>query len=87
MLESILCEVTGYDADVLEPLIGLGVQIGREGRGRSRVGTLFTLEAQTRKQRIAALDIIETLKSCAVIAGYKKAEKHDSSRIIEETRQ
>jgi hypothetical protein len=34
--------------------------------------------AQTRKPCIAALDIIETLKPCAVIAGRKKAEKDDS---------
>jgi glyoxylase-like metal-dependent hydrolase (beta-lactamase superfamily II) len=43
--------------------------------------------AQTREQWIAALDKIETLKPCAVIAGHKKAEKDDSPRIIEETRQ
>jgi diadenylate cyclase len=40
MFESILCEVTEYDPDVLEPMIGLAVEIAREGR---RVGTLFTL--------------------------------------------
>ncbi|MGA7928139.1 MAG: hypothetical protein WCA20_19390 [Candidatus Sulfotelmatobacter sp.] len=33
------------------------------------------------------LDIIETLKPCAVIAGHKKAEKDDSPGIIQETRQ
>jgi glyoxylase-like metal-dependent hydrolase (beta-lactamase superfamily II) len=43
--------------------------------------------AQTREQWIAALDKIETLKPCAVIAGHKKAEKDDSPRIIGETRQ
>jgi len=43
--------------------------------------------AQTRKEWIAALDKIETLKARAVIAGHKKAEKDDSPRIIEETRQ
>jgi glyoxylase-like metal-dependent hydrolase (beta-lactamase superfamily II) len=42
---------------------------------------------QTRKEWIAALDKIETLKPRAVIAGHKKAEKADSPRIIEETRQ
>jgi hypothetical protein len=31
--------------------------------------------AQTRMQWIAALDRIEALKLCAVIAGHKKAEK------------
>src|SRR5713226_5693044 len=43
MFESILCEVTEYDPDVLDPLIGLAVEIAREGREGRRVGTLFTL--------------------------------------------
>src|SRR5271167_2058991 len=43
MFESILCEVSEYEADVLEPLIGLAVEIAREGREGRRVGTLFTL--------------------------------------------
>jgi diadenylate cyclase len=43
MFESILCEVTEYDPDVVEPLIGLAVEIAREGREGRRVGTLFTL--------------------------------------------
>ena len=30
MFESILCEVTEYDPDVLEPMIGLAVEIARE---------------------------------------------------------
>jgi diadenylate cyclase len=43
MFESILCEVTEYDPNVLEPLIELAVEIAREGREGRRVGTLFTL--------------------------------------------
>src|SRR5579862_2215135 len=43
MLESILCQVTEYDPDVLESLIGLAVEIAREGREGRRVGTLFTV--------------------------------------------
>src|SRR5436853_2374799 len=43
MFESIFCEITEYDPDVLEPLIGLAVEIAREGREGKRVGTLFTL--------------------------------------------
>ena len=43
--------------------------------------------AQTRREWIAALDTIETLKPRAVIAGHKKADRDDSPRIIEETRQ
>jgi DNA integrity scanning protein DisA with diadenylate cyclase activity len=43
MFESILCQVTEYDPDILESLIELAVQIAREGREGRRVGTLFTL--------------------------------------------
>ncbi len=41
--------------------------------------------ARTRKEWIAALEKIETLKPRAVIAGHKKSEKDDSPGIIEET--
>src|SRR6267154_6541118 len=43
MNESLLCEVTEYDPEILEPLIGLAVEIAREGREGRHVGTLFTL--------------------------------------------
>jgi diadenylate cyclase len=43
MFESILCQVTEYDPEVVEALIGLAVEIAREGREGRRVGTLFTL--------------------------------------------
>jgi glyoxylase-like metal-dependent hydrolase (beta-lactamase superfamily II) len=42
---------------------------------------------ETRREWIAALDTIESLKPLAVIAGHKKPEKNDNPRIIEETRQ
>src|SRR5947209_2242749 len=42
MFESILCQVTEYDPDVLEPLIELAVEIAREGREGRRIGTVFT---------------------------------------------
>jgi len=38
MFESILCQVTEYDPDVLESLIELAVEIAREGREGRRVG-------------------------------------------------
>jgi len=59
MFESILCEVTEYEADVVEPLIGLAVEIAREGREGRRVGTLFTLgdeKAVLAKSRPLILD-------------------------------
>jgi len=46
MFESILCQVTEYDPDVLEPLIELAVEMAREGREGRRIGTLFTLGDQ-----------------------------------------
>ncbi len=42
---------------------------------------------ETRREWIAALDTVESLKPRTVIAGHKKPEKNDSPRIIEETRQ
>jgi len=59
MFESILCHVTEYDADVLEPLIELAVEIAREGREGRRIGTLFTLgdeKAVLAKSRPLILD-------------------------------
>ena len=43
MFESILCQITEYDPNVLESLIELAVEIAREGREGKRVGTLFML--------------------------------------------
>ena len=43
--------------------------------------------AETRREWIAALDTVESLKPRTVIAGHKKPEKNDSPRVIEETRQ
>jgi len=41
--ESILCQVTDHDPEVLDSLIELAVEIAREGREGRRIGTLFTL--------------------------------------------
>jgi glyoxylase-like metal-dependent hydrolase (beta-lactamase superfamily II) len=41
----------------------------------------------TRKEWLAALDMIEALKPRAVVAGHKRAGRADSPAIIEETRQ
>jgi diadenylate cyclase len=43
MFESILCQVADYDAEIVEALIELAVEIAREGREGRRIGTLFTL--------------------------------------------
>ena len=59
MFESILCQVTEYDTEVLESLIELAVEIAREGREGRRIGTLFTLgdeQAVLAKSRSLILD-------------------------------
>src|ERR1035438_31790 len=59
MFESILCQVMEYDPDVLEPLIGLSVEIAREGREGRRIGTLFMLgdeDAVLARSRALILD-------------------------------
>src|SRR5580704_9237965 len=43
MFESILCQITEYNPDVLDSLIELAVEIARESREGKRVGTLFML--------------------------------------------
>jgi diadenylate cyclase len=70
MFNSILCEVTEYDPEVLEPLIGLAVEIAREGREGRRVGTLFTLgdaEAVIARSRPLILD---------PLSGHPEASRH-----------
>lgn len=59
MFESILCQVTEYDPEILESLIGLAVEIAREGREGRRIGTLFTLgdeDAVLARSRALILD-------------------------------
>jgi diadenylate cyclase len=70
MFESILCQVTDYDPDVLEPLIELAVEIAREGREGRRIGTLFTLGDENvvlAKSRSLILD---------PLAGHPESSRH-----------
>lgn len=70
MFESILCQVTEYDSEVLEALIELAVEIAREGREGRRIGTLFTLgdeEAVLAKSRTLILD---------PLAGHPESSRH-----------
>jgi hypothetical protein len=75
----------GHSAERSWPSVGLVVA----GDAAYHDVHLYLAEsnAETRKQWIAALDKIETLEPRAEIARHKKAEKEDSPRIIEETRQ
>jgi len=62
MFESILCQVTEYDPEIVESLIGLAVEIAREGREGRRIGTIFTLgdeEAVLAKSRSLILNPLE----------------------------
>jgi diadenylate cyclase len=79
MFESILCQVTEYDPDVLESLIELAVEIGREGREGRRVGTLFTLgdeKAVLAKSRPLILD---------PLLGHPESSRHVTNRDLRGT--
>src|SRR5579862_3323012 len=70
MFDTILCEVTEYDPEVLDPLIGLAVEIAREGREGRRIGTLFTLgdeQAVLARSRALILD---------PLSGHPEASRH-----------
>src|SRR6478736_9640815 len=73
MFESILCQVTDYDPGIVESLIGLAVEIAREGREGRRVGTLFTLgdeNAVLARSRSLILD---------PLLGHSEASRHVSN--------
>jgi diadenylate cyclase len=63
MFESILCQVTEHDPEVLDSLIELAVEIAREGREGRRIGTLFTLGDEEKKNREYLLDIHKVISS------------------------
>jgi DNA integrity scanning protein DisA with diadenylate cyclase activity len=70
MFESILCQAPDYDPEVLESLIGLAVEIAREGREGRRIGTLFTLgdeESVLMRSRALILNPLE---------GHPEAARH-----------
>jgi glyoxylase-like metal-dependent hydrolase (beta-lactamase superfamily II) len=74
------------DTTVLHvPAIGLVVAGDAAYNGVHQL--LAESDPQKRREWIAALDKIESLKPRAVIAGHKRPGNEDSPRIIEETRQ
>ena len=79
MFESILCQVTEYDPEILESLIELAVEIAREGREGRRIGTLFTLgdeRAVLAKSRLLILD---------PLIGHPPSARHVSERNLRGT--
>jgi diadenylate cyclase len=79
MFESILCQVTEVDSEILESLIELAVEIAREGREGRRIGTLFTLgdeAAVLSKSRPLILD---------PLAGHPESERLISDRNLRGT--
>ena len=79
MFESILCQVTEYDPEVLQTLIELAVEIAREGREGRRIGTLFTLgdeQAVLAKSRSLILD---------PLSGHPESARHVSNRSLRGT--
>jgi glyoxylase-like metal-dependent hydrolase (beta-lactamase superfamily II) len=97
-LEANVIDLEGYDVVVLElghtdtdfttclhvPSIGLVVA----GDAAYNDVHLYLVESNTQKRKewLAALDKIETLKPRAVIATHKRPENDDNPRIIDETR-
>jgi diadenylate cyclase len=73
MFESILCQVTEYDPEILDTLIQLAVEIAREGREGRRIGTIFTLgdeHAVLAKSRCLILD---------PLSGHPESSRHISN--------
>jgi DNA integrity scanning protein DisA with diadenylate cyclase activity len=59
MFENLLCQITDYDPETIQPLIELAIEIAREGREGRRIGTLFTFgdeEAVLATSRALILD-------------------------------
>lgn len=79
MFESILCQVTEYDSEVLESLIELAVEIAREGREGRRIGTLFTLGDQEEVLARSRLLILDPL------SGHPQSARHVSDRNLRGT--
>jgi glyoxylase-like metal-dependent hydrolase (beta-lactamase superfamily II) len=75
-----------HDATVLHvPAIGVVVAGDAAYTGVHQL--LAETDRQKRREWTAALDMIESLKPRAVIAGHKRPGNEDSPRILEETRQ
>ncbi|HEY8671034.1 MAG TPA: diadenylate cyclase [Terriglobales bacterium] len=73
MFESILCQITEYDPEILDTLIELAVEIAREGREGRRIGTIFTLgdeQAVLAKSRSLILD---------PLSGHPESSRHISN--------
>ncbi len=75
-----------HDTTILHvPALGLVVAGDAAYNGVHQL--LAETNPQKRREWIAALDTVESLKPRAVIAGHKRPGNEDSPRIIEETRQ
>jgi|SRR6185369_7293360 DNA integrity scanning protein DisA with diadenylate cyclase activity len=79
MFESILCQVGEFDADVLDSLIELAIEIAHEGREGRRIGTLFMIgdeEAVLGRSRPLILD---------PLAGHSQSLRHVSDKNLRGT--
>jgi glyoxylase-like metal-dependent hydrolase (beta-lactamase superfamily II) len=75
-----------HDSTVLHTL-ALGLVVAGDAAYNGVHQLLAETNRQKRREWIAALDKVESLKPRAVIAGHKRPGNEDSPRIIEETRQ
>jgi DNA integrity scanning protein DisA with diadenylate cyclase activity len=70
MFESMLCQVTEIDPEVLESLLQLAVEIAREGREGRRIGTLFMLGDEDAVLAMSRSLILDPL------SGHPQAARH-----------
>jgi DNA integrity scanning protein DisA with diadenylate cyclase activity len=70
MFESMLCQVTEIDPEVLESLLQLAVEIAREGREGLRIGTLFMLGDEDAVLAMSRSLILDPL------SGHPQAARH-----------
>jgi diadenylate cyclase len=73
VFDSILCQITEYEPDLLESLIELAVEIAREGREGRRIGTLFTLGDEQAVLALSRSLILDPL------AGHPDSSRHLSN--------
>jgi hypothetical protein len=55
MFENILCQVTEYDPDILKSLIGLAVELAREGREGRRAAAAWVSSMKPKTSSWAAM--------------------------------
>lgn len=79
LLEAVCADRTGVDADILEDILKLAVELAREGREGRKIGTIFTVgDAESVLQRSRPM-ILDPLQ------GHADEDKHIRDANVRET--